>query len=345
MEAWREFSLLATAWLQATYPGIAEAMRFLAVAGRFEGYLILLPLIYWCVNKKYGAQLTYVLIVAITINNALKHFLRMPRPYWLDPDVGLETEATYGAPSNHVLAATVLLLLGAGWLRRGWFWLLALLLLALMALSRIYLGVHFLFDVLIAFVIGLLAIAGFLIWEQLGAARYRHRLFGQRLLIMAGIPLAGLLLYVYILAQIGPPDSTVAWTFYLDAAETQQMEEVVQMLALMFGVGIGFTFERSKVGFVVAGAWWQQLLRYALGMAGALLIWRGLGFAFDAITPEGTLWLALPLRFIRYALLGVWIAYWAPWLFVQLRLADQLPETEMGFTVAGATVPPPKERS
>lgn len=343
MEAWREFSLLATAWLQEMYPGAVGAMRIVSDFGRFEAYLALLPLLYWCIHKKHGTHLTYLLLVSSFVNVAVKHFGRLPRPYWFDPDLGLSAEAGYGAPSNHVQTTTVALLLIAGWARRGWVWLLALLGIGLMTLSRIYLGVHFLFDAALGFVLALGALVGYAVWFPLGGNRFRHLLFGQRLLYVVGVPLGLLLLYVYIMAQIGPPDRSVAWAFYIDAAEAQQIDDIVQMVALMFGVGIGFTYERARVGFVVGGPLWQRGLRYVVGMVGTLAIWQGLGIAFDAITPTGTLWLALPLRFVRYSVLGLWVAYYAPWLFVRLRLASQSSESEMGFTVAGATVPPPKE--
>jgi hypothetical protein len=40
---------------------------------------------------------------------------------------------------------------------------------------------------------------------------------------------------------------------------------------------------------------------------------------------------AIPLRILRYFLVTLWAAYYAPWLFVRLGLADMDPEPEIDF--------------
>ena len=69
-----------------------------------------------------------------------------------------------------------------------------------------------------------------------------------------------------------------------------------------------------------------------------MLIWGGLRPVFDSIAPPDLLWLALPLRFLRYFLLGIWTTYYAPMVFVMLNLCDHAVEPEVRFTVAGATM-------
>jgi hypothetical protein len=41
--------------------------------------------------------------------------------------------------------------------------------------------------------------------------------------------------------------------------------------------------------------------------------------------------LALPLRIFRYALVTLWASYFAPLVFVRLRLADADPRPEMSL--------------
>jgi hypothetical protein len=67
----------------------------------------------------------------------------------------------------------------------------------------------------------------------------------------------------------------------------------------------------------------QRLLRYPIGLVGVLIFWYGLGLVF----PRGDDWLAYTLRYIRYALIGVWITALAPLLFMRLGLAKR-PENE-----------------
>jgi hypothetical protein len=61
-------------------------------------------------------------------------------------------------------------------------------------------------------------------------------------------------------------------------------------------------------------------------------VWLGL----EAILPAEPLWLALPLRFVGDLFLILWVTYFAPWLFVRLRLAAADPESEIRVTFGGA---------
>jgi hypothetical protein len=54
-----------------------------------------------------------------------------------------------------------------------------------------------------------------------------------------------------------------------------------------------------------------------LGVAGVMVCWFVLGKVF----PRGDDALALVLRFLRYALIGVWVTAIAPWLYVRLKMA------------------------
>jgi hypothetical protein len=71
--------------------------------------------------------------------------------------------------------------------------------------------------------------------------------------------------------------------------------------------------------FQTKGVWWKLVLRYLLGLAGVLIIRYGLKFIF----PEGETVLAYFLRYLRYALIGFWVAGGAPWTFIRLKLAEK----------------------
>ena len=60
-------------------------------------------------------------------------------------------------------------------------------------------------------------------------------------------------------------------------------------------------------------------------LPGTAVIWLGLG----AVFPDDPLWLAIPLRILRYFLATLWMSYYAPALFVRLRLAAASPESEI----------------
>lgn len=94
------------------------------------------------------------------LNRLLKYAFQRPRPHFDDPILRL---TSYSFPSGHTMAATVLYGIIAAYLfakTPDWRWrvliiLSASLLIALVGFSRIYLGAHYLSDVLAAMAEGL----------------------------------------------------------------------------------------------------------------------------------------------------------------------------------------------
>ena len=94
------------------------------------------------------------------LNVLLKHIFRRPRPHFANPIVTL---TSYGFPSGHTMMATVFygsLCAFAISRTSSWRWraveiFIALFMIALVGFSRIYLGVHYLSDVLGAIAEGL----------------------------------------------------------------------------------------------------------------------------------------------------------------------------------------------
>ncbi len=329
MEELYQLSLALTTWLQASYPQLLGVMRAVSALGEEPAFLVILPAFYWSINKRLGRQLGYIFLLSALINNIAKNFARQPRPFWLDPDVQKGEADGYGLPSGHVQNATAVYLLLVFWARRAWAWALGLLYVAVMGFSRFYLGVHFLQDIAVGFALGLLVLGAFLGWQRVFAERYSRRILGRRLLIMILIPtiLAGV--YVVGLLLLGPPTSDAPWASFIPAAELNAREDVVSTVAGLLGFGIGMLLESSRVRFRVEGPAWKRILRYVLGTVVSVGIWGGLRAVFPA-EPE---WVALPLRFVRYLLLVLWVTYFAPWFFVRLRLAEADPESEVRVTL------------
>ncbi|MCL4804234.1 MAG: phosphatase PAP2 family protein [Anaerolineae bacterium] len=329
MEELYQLGVALATWVQNAYPQLVGVMTLVSALGTEEFYLVVLPAFYWCINKGLGRQLGYLFLLSTLTNNILKNTFRQPRPFWIDPNVQLGETEGYGLPSGHVQNATVVYLLLAARSRRVWAWLLAFMFIALMGFSRFYLGVHFVQDLAVGFTAGLLILGAFMIWQITYFDRFSKQILGRRLLLLVSVPLLLAAIYIGILLLIGKPDTGVPWGAYVPAAELDGYEQIVSTVAGLLGFGVGILLESSRIRFRTDGPVWQRAARYLLGVVIAVGIWAGL----RAIFPSEPLWVALPLRFIRYLILLLWITYFAPWVFVRLRLAAIDTESEVRVTL------------
>lgn len=341
MESLYEVGLEVTRWLQQNYPWLKTFLTYISEAGRFEFYLGMLPIIYWSLDKQLARNLVYLLAFSDAANSIAKHAFRGPRPYWLDTSLQLSDEESYGVPSGHAQSAFVAYIYLAVWLRRGWVWLVALIMVFLMGLSRVYLGVHFFHDALAGYLMGLIIVAGYLMWRRYGLANFRQRILGQRLMLAILIPFAFGLLYAAIRLLIGEPDQAAAWANFFPDAETTSLRNVASALGALLGVGCGFVLEGSRVRFRADGPIWKRILRIVVGFVGVFAVWRGLALVF----PTDPIWLGLPLRILRYFLLGIWASYYGPMVFVRLHLAEAYPVPAIDVSMRSLDkIQPPKPK-
>lgn len=329
MDILSDFSLEFTIWLQENIPQFESAALILSRIGGFEFYLMVITLVYWCLDKRLGRTLAYVLTFSNTINSIIKHLFRDTRPYWLNSAIGLSSEDRYGVPSGHSQGVTIFWGVIALWARKTWVWILAVLFILIMALSRVYLGVHDVEDVLAGILIGVVILIGFALWQRYLAPKFANRILGQRLLVAILVPLILAGIYIGGLLLVGPANTNFAWADKIELAEQKSFEEFSTSIGGLLGLGIGFVLEVSRIRFKIAGSFWRRLGRYLVGMVGTLIIWGGLDYIF----PEEPLALAVPFRIIRYFLTAFWVAYYAPWVFVKLRLATASPEPEVSITL------------
>lgn len=329
MEVIFDFGLDVTRWLQTTYPQLEGFFFFISTLGLEEFYLAFFPLIYWSLDKRLGKHLGYLFLLALTFTELFKQLFRGPRPFWFDSSLERSLESSYGIPSGHTLLTTVIYIFLAAWIRRRWMTLLAIFMVIAMPLSRIYLGVHFVHDALGGFLIGLLILGGYVLWQRRLEAQFSKRILGQRLLLAVLVPVFIAIVYALVRFIIGEPNLSVLWAAFIPDAEMSSLRGIATATGTLLGFGIGAIFESSRIRFRADGAIWQRLLRYLLGMVVTLALWAGLGELF----PDDPLWLAIPLRVLRYVLILLWVSYYAPLAFVRLHLAKAEPDPGISMTL------------
>ncbi|ANV83376.1 phospholipid phosphatase [Picosynechococcus sp. PCC 7003] len=122
-------------------------------------YILLLSLYYWLLDPRRGRLLTLILTLSVISNIVLKNAFALPRPYVVNPAVitpeAFHTEGSFSFPSGHAQGITTFW--GAiAWLhQKVWLWGVAIGIIVLVCLSRLYLGVHFPVDVAAGMLLGI----------------------------------------------------------------------------------------------------------------------------------------------------------------------------------------------
>lgn len=289
-------------WLQSFSSAFVEAFfRFFTILGNEEFYLILLPVVYWCLNRRVGIGLGYLSMLSVWVNSVVKHLFDIPRP--ADPRLRVRwPETSPSFPSGHAQSAVTNWGYLALQLRRPLWTVLAFLIMLLIGLSRMVLGVHFPQDVIGGWIIGLIVLFVYA-WAEPRVATWLGR---QQVGLQATLAVAFPLLLIF-----------------LHPADTQGLypaEGALTPGSALVGLGLGVIMERAWVRFEAGGPWLQRLLRLAVGLVIVVAFYAGPKLFLPAEMPYPA---EAAARFVRYALLGWVTAFGCPWLFVKLGLAPR----------------------
>ncbi len=292
MEALLQWGLDVIVAIQRFHgPALDSIFRAITIMGQEEFYLLLLPLLFWCVDLGLGARLAILFLLSSYFNTDLKDLFRQPRPFDLDPSVRLFSAEGYGLPSGHAQSAVIVWGSIAAWARKTWFWVVAIGLMVLVGFSRIYLGVHFPTDVLGGWMIGAVLLSLYLVLQPRAETRVVGLSLGKQIFLALALPLALLLIH--------------------------PVEDAVAPIAALAGLGVGLALRHRSVSIGARGPWRQRAVRFLVGCASVLALYLGL----KVVLPGKDSALYLVFRSLRYGLIGVWISLGAPWLFRLLELA------------------------
>ncbi len=290
MDGLIQWGLEVVRWIQTfRSPLLDQFFLTINFLGDEEFYLLFFPLIFWCFHKAVGYRLAFLFLFSAWVNAFLKNVFAAPRPHDVDPKLYAPIKTTgYGIPSGHTQGTLVTWGNLATQLRRPLWWALAIVIPLGVGIGRMYLGDHFPQDVIAGALIGIVLVAGYAAFEPGVAAWLNARAsLALKLVLATLVPLA--------LAIV-----------FLDTAAVP--------LGALLGFGIGLVLEEKYVRFEPRGAWWKQVLKFAIGIAIALGLRLGLKPLLGDVAA---------MNFVRYAIIGAWMSLGAPWVFVQSKLAGK----------------------
>ncbi|MGW9346727.1 phosphatase PAP2 family protein [Nocardiopsis flavescens] len=282
----------------------------------------LLALVFWCVRPGLGGRLLVLAVSSSVLNHLLKLLVHGARPSWYSAQIAQHAnESSFGMPSGHAQGATVVLgYAGIRSGRRGALWT-ALALAALICFSRVYLGAHFISDVVAGIALGALVLWAFLRWEDRVLAWWR------------GLPTARWASYA-VAAALVPCALAALWRYPVRGDWTvpaawigavppdpagHTFSGVYSTSGALLAVLVGLTLLDRRGWYSARGRAGARVARFVLGLAVVLcievpfrLLSGPLTGAADAVA-----------SFAASGAVLFWITFGAPELFLRTGLAER----------------------
>lgn len=265
-----------------------------------EQYVIIAVItwVYWNISKKEGFLLTYIFLISTLVNSLMKVAFHTQRPFQVIDDIAgkrVHTATGYSFPSGHTQGATSMFTTLALMIKKSWFWIIAMVLSVLAAISRVYLGVHWPVDVLFGLLFGLvvpIALYAFLSKTFENKEKFNKILYFT-LFVIYFFAAVLLILNHFIL------ENPLDYSGYF------------KLLGVATGAIVGFLLEESKFPFKIEASLGTKFLRYLIGISTTIGIMLGIKMLF----PEGE-----QFDYIRYLLVGIWISGLYPIVGLKLGL-------------------------
>ena len=278
--------------LRDLLPETKYFFRYITELGGTFIYLVIFFIIFWGINKQMGKILLFVYVSSNFVNYYAKAVIANDRPP--ESDWLLIGASHLSTPSGHAMSSTVFWGMNSMKIKRLTMWIISIIIIFLVGLSRIYLGVHWLGDVLTGWLFGITILL--LVWileEPITSFVSKYNIIHFYL----GLAIFGLI--VMILTEMFYESS------YNFGAPGGQM----------IGLGLGFALEHKYVNFEIEfnpGEKWKKIIRILVGIIIVGPLFLGLTFILDS----DVVWLKA-LQYILTLLIGITV--W-PFIFKKIGL-------------------------
>lgn len=266
---------------QYAVPALTAFFTAITSLGSLEFYMLAIPVIYWTVNKHFGFRFAVFFTLSAYINSGVKHVFTTERP---PRELRLVTQEGYSFPSGHAQGSTAFWGFLALELKRPWAYWFSGVMVALISISRIYLGVHWPIDIIGGLAIGLVLLFAY---SRLATKSFKN--ISLQTFILGSILLSAIL---YLVQPVGDGPMTIGF---------------------LLGALIGYRLESLYVGFKEEATLPQNVTKSLLGLAVLFLL--------RIVLKPVVSWLPADLAtIIRYGLMGFWACFGAPLIFVKAGL-------------------------
>mgnify|MGYP001078504538 FL=1 len=257
--------------------------------------LAIICFLYWCYNKRLAYRICFSFFTSGLLVQTLKITFRVPRPWIKDPsfipvEEAVSTATGYSFPSGHTQCATALYSTFAWNAKKNRNRIICFIIIFSVMLSRMYLGVHTLQDVLVSF--GLTLILSYGTNYLINHFELLDKNYKITALILSIISIV-VAVYSLILLR----GSIIVTNYAADCCKAA-------------GAGIGFSLgwyiESTYIRFnEKAASPSKQVIKFLIGIGIAVLLKVGLKVILGN---------TIPADMLRYFILVLWITVVYPYL-------------------------------
>jgi membrane-associated phospholipid phosphatase len=285
------FELQFLKWLESVRTGFLTALfEGITFLGEETLIILLVVALWFAVDSRLAQKVFFVTICSTGLNGIVKNIAQVPRPF----DKGVlpvrkQTATGFSFPSGHTQNFATCSTFFAIKFRKKWLTVVVAIFIALVAFSRLYLGVHYPSDVIVGVVLGVgMAFLGNYLFDRVKEVKK---------------------LYVSVLILFLP------FVVYFLIAANERFADFFKVFGMMGGLTlVAFLQEKSEpLSYDVP--WWKKLLRIVIGVAIAFVFKEGL-----KVLKVGGVHVDLILDALRYFAVVLAVGCLCPLLFKKIKI-------------------------
>ena len=241
-------------------PFLDKLMGLVTNLGGEAVFIVAAIVVFWCLNKSCGYYMMTVGFAGTIINQFLKLWFRIPRPWVKDPNFTIvesaRAEATgYSFPSGHTQNAFAVFGAPARFFKNTALRIVFILLIALTAFSRMYVGVHTPLDVGVSLIVGtILVFVIYPFFRDMDKSPKKVYIIFSIFIVLAAAFVAFVELYDF------PAD--------IDAENyASGLKNAYMILFCAIGLMLTFFIDTKYVHFHTQAVWWAQIIKVVVGLA------------------------------------------------------------------------------
>lgn len=241
-------------------PFLDKLMGLVTNLGGEAVFIVAAIVVFWCLSKSCGYYMMTVGFAGTIINQFLKLWFRIPRPWVKDPNFTIvesaRAEATgYSFPSGHTQNAFAVFGAPARFFKNTALRIVFILLIALTAFSRMYVGVHTPLDVGVSLIVGtILVFVIYPFFRDMDKSQKKVYIIFGIFIVLAAAFVAFVELYDF------PAD--------IDAENyASGLKNAYMILFCAIGLMLTFFIDTKYVRFHTQAVWWAQIIKVVVGLA------------------------------------------------------------------------------